>query len=85
MEMSGLKLEPHIYGLMLSMTIQGFYITLLSKAYTHGDMSQVYPFMRGLGAMLTSLCDLVLFHEHLSARVIWALASLSFRCLLCQV
>lgn len=67
-EMSGLKLEPHIYGLMLlSMTIQGFYITLLSKAYTHGDMSQVYPFMRGLGAMLTSLCSLVLFHEHLSA------------------
>lgn len=66
-EMSKLQLSPHVYGLMLlSMTIQGCYITLLSKAYTHGDMSQVYPFMRGLGAMLTSLCSLVLFHEQLS-------------------
>lgn len=68
MEMSKLTLSLNVYGLMLlSMTIQGCYITLLSKAYTHGDMSQVYPFMRGLGAMLTSLCSLVLFHEQLSA------------------
>ncbi|KOP65996.1 LuxR family transcriptional regulator [Bacillus sp. FJAT-18019] len=67
MEMSKLTLSLNVYGLMLlSMTIQGCYITLLSKAYTHGDMSQVYPFMRGLGAMLTSLCSLVLFHEQLS-------------------
>jgi len=67
MEMSKLTLSLNVYGLMLlSMTIQGCYITLLSKAYTHGEMSQVYPFMRGLGAMLTSLCSLVLFHEQLS-------------------
>lgn len=67
MEMSRLTLSLDVYGLMLlSATIQGCYIILLSKAYTHGDMSQVYPFMRGLGAMLTSLCSLVLFHEQLS-------------------
>ncbi|OOC63970.1 DMT family transporter [Paenibacillus ihbetae] len=66
-EMSQLTLSPKVYGfILLSMTIQGGYILLLSKAYTHGDMSQVYPFMRGLGAMLTSLCSLVLFHEQIS-------------------
>lgn len=66
-EMSQITLSPKVYGfILLSMTIQGGYILLLSKAYTHGDMSQVYPFMRGLGAMLTSLCSLVLFHEQIS-------------------
>lgn len=66
-EMSRQELDISIYGLMLlSMTIQGCYILLLSRAYTHGDMSQVYPFMRGLGAMLISLCSIVLFHEQMS-------------------
>lgn len=78
-EMSQLTLSPKVYGfILLSMTIQGGYILLLSKAYTHGDMSQVYPFMRGLGAMLTSLCSLVLFHEQMSTAGVLGLSAIIF-------
>ncbi|CAM3592443.1 MULTISPECIES: DMT family transporter [Paenibacillus] len=78
-EMSQLTLSLKVYGfILLSMTIQGGYILLLSKAYTHGDMSQVYPFMRGLGAMLTSLCSLVLFHEQMSTAGVLGLSAIIF-------
>jgi len=78
-EMSQLTLSPKVYGfILLSMTIQGGYILLLSKAYTHGDMSQVYPFMRGLGAMLTSLCSLVIFHEQISTAGVIGLSVIVF-------
>ncbi|MGN7384298.1 MULTISPECIES: SMR family transporter [unclassified Paenibacillus] len=50
----------------LSMGFQGAYFVLLSKAYSHGDMSQVYPIMRGTGALLVPVMSTLLYHESLS-------------------
>lgn len=52
--------------LALSMILQGCYSYLLSKAYTLGDLSQVYPIMRGTGTFLTSLTGVLLLGESLS-------------------
>jgi hypothetical protein len=39
----------------VSFIFQSFYGILLAKAYTIGDLSQVYPIMRGTGAMLVPI------------------------------
>ncbi|NOU94805.1 EamA family transporter [Paenibacillus sp. LMG 31456] len=61
-------LEPEGYTLLgISFMFQIGYIFLLSKAYQYGEMSQVYPMMRGLGALLVPVCSVLLFQESLSA------------------
>lgn len=55
------------YGLLLlSMVIQSGYAMFLSKSLTHGDMSQVYPMMRGLGSFLLPLASVLFLGESLS-------------------
>jgi len=49
----------------LSMGFQGLYIYLLGKAYTIGDLSQVYPITRGTGAMLVPLISVLFLGEQL--------------------
>jgi len=49
----------------LSMAFQGLYIYLLGRAYTVGDLSQVYPITRGTGAMLVPLISVLFLNESL--------------------
>jgi drug/metabolite transporter (DMT)-like permease len=49
-----------------SMVFQGMYIYLLAKAYSIGDLSQVYPIMRGTGAMLVPMISVLFMNEHMS-------------------
>ncbi len=53
--------------LTLTVSVHGLYVTLLSKTYTAGDMSQVYPLMRGVSPLLAPMIGVVLLGEHLSA------------------
>lgn len=55
----------NILFLLLTMLIQSIYGLLLAKAYTVGDMSQVYPIMRGTPTLLIPLFSLILFGESL--------------------
>lgn len=49
----------------VSMGFQGAYIYLLGKAYTVGDLSQVYPITRGTGAMLVPIVSVLFLSERL--------------------
>lgn len=51
-----------------SVVIHIFYFGILLLAYKKGDMSLVYPLMRGLPPMLTALAASVLIQESLSAK-----------------
>lgn len=52
--------------MLLSMLLQGGYSFLLSKAYTSGDLSQVYPIMRGTGTFLAALLGVALLGESMT-------------------
>lgn len=52
--------------IFLSITLQSGYFLMLSKAYQYGEISQVYPIMRGTGALLVPLLSVLLFNEELS-------------------
>ncbi|XEC93706.1 EamA family transporter [Paenibacillus tarimensis] len=56
-------------GLMVilaSMFLHGLYIILLAAAYTAGDLSQVYPIMRGTSPLLVPLLGVTLLDEELT-------------------
>ncbi|OPA81359.1 hypothetical protein BVG16_03340 [Paenibacillus selenitireducens] len=50
-----------------SVCFQGAYFIFLSKSYSYGDLSQIYPLMRGTGVMLVTLLSVFLFGESLPA------------------
>ncbi|MCM3629702.1 SMR family transporter [Paenibacillus glycanilyticus] len=50
----------------LSLLIQGGYAYFLSSSLTHGDLSQVYPMMRGIATFLLPMCGVVFLKERLS-------------------
>jgi uncharacterized membrane protein len=50
---------------LASMLLHGTYVLLLAKAYTIGDMSQVYPIMRGTSPLLVPIIGVLLLSEHL--------------------
>ncbi|MEC0089593.1 DMT family transporter [Paenibacillus macquariensis] len=52
--------------LVLSMIIQGGYAHFLVKSLTHGDLSQVYPMMRGISTFLLPLVSVLFLNETLS-------------------
>lgn len=52
--------------LMTSFVFQCVYLVLLTKAYKVGEMSQVYPMMRGSAALLIPLLSLVFYQEELT-------------------
>lgn len=61
--------EPPWQGiilLFLSLLIQGGYAHFLSRSYTYGDLSQVYPMMRGISTFLLPLCGVIFLNERLS-------------------
>jgi drug/metabolite transporter (DMT)-like permease len=51
--------------ILVSMTLHGVYVLLLAKAYSIGDMSQVYPIMRGTSPLIVPIIGVLLLSEHL--------------------
>ncbi|MDF2715009.1 MAG: rane protein [Paenibacillus sp.] len=49
-----------------SMLLHGLYVVLLAAAYSAGDLSQVYPIMRGTSPLLVPLAGVLLLDERLS-------------------
>ncbi|ACS99220.1 DMT family transporter [Paenibacillus sp. JDR-2] len=52
--------------LVLSLLIQAGYAYFLSRTLTLGDLSQVYPMMRGIATFLLPLCGVIFLNERLS-------------------
>ena len=57
--------------MIVSMALHGLYSLLLAKAYTVGDLSQVYPIMRGISPLFVPLAGLLILNEQLKF-VSWA-------------
>ncbi|MCB1670789.1 MAG: EamA family transporter [Gammaproteobacteria bacterium] len=53
--------------LFLSMCIHTTYMTMLVRAYGHGDFVQIYPLARGSAPLLTALLGFLLLQESLSS------------------
>ncbi|WP_127588229.1 EamA family transporter [Paenibacillus koleovorans] len=53
--------------LLLSMLLHGVYIVLLAVAYRMGDLSVVYPVMRGISPVLLPLLGVLVLNESLFA------------------
>lgn len=51
----------------ISVSFQGAYFIFLTKSYSYGEMSQMYPLMRGTGVMLVTLFSVLLLGESLPA------------------
>jgi len=52
---------------LVSMALHGLYVVLLAAAYSAGDLSQVYPIMRGTSPLLVPVLGVTLYGESLSA------------------
>nr|WP_232243256.1 DMT family transporter [Paenibacillus sp. GSMTC-2017] len=52
--------------IIASMLLHGLYLVLLAATYSIGDLSQVYPIMRGTGPLLVPLLGVTLLNEKLS-------------------
>lgn len=51
---------------LASMILHGLYMVLLAATYSIGDLSQVYPIMRGTSPLLVPLLGVTLLNEYLS-------------------
>ena len=52
--------------ILASMVLHGLYVTLLAATYSIGDLSQVYPIMRGTSPLLVPLLGVTLLNEKLT-------------------
>ncbi|MEQ4675712.1 EamA family transporter [Providencia vermicola] len=59
----GLPSPQAMHWLALSVLFHIGYTYFLSQAYTHGDLSQIYPISRGSAPLITALLGAVLFNE----------------------
>ncbi|HHE6470954.1 TPA: EamA family transporter [Providencia rettgeri] len=59
----GLPSPKAIHWLALSVLFHIGYTYFLSQAYTHGDLSQIYPISRGSAPLMTALLGALLFSE----------------------
>lgn len=53
--------------ILASMLLHGLYVVLLAAAYSAGDLSQVYPIMRGTSPLLVPLLAVTFLDERLTA------------------
>lgn len=53
--------------LLLSAALQALYSSLLSRTYNMGDLSQVYPIMRGTSTLLVPVIGVLILGESLSS------------------
>lgn len=58
--------ETTIMLILASMFLHGLYVVLLAAAYSIGDLSQVYPIMRGTSPLLVPLLGVTFLHEQLT-------------------
>ncbi|TCZ78962.1 LuxR family transcriptional regulator [Paenibacillus albiflavus] len=66
-ELTQIGLTATLLGfLALSFCFQAGYLVFLSKTYSYGEMSQVYPLMRGIGALLVPIASTFVYQESLS-------------------
>ncbi|MHA6483523.1 EamA family transporter [Paenibacillus sp. strain BS8-2] len=66
-ELMSKSLSLSAYGLLLlSACLQAIYALLLARTYTMGDLSQVYPIMRGTSTLFIPIIGVLLLHESLS-------------------
>ena len=66
-EMSRADLSPAVLGMLVcSAALQAFYAWLLSHTYRRGDLSQVYPVMRGTPTLLIPLAGVFFMGERLT-------------------
>ncbi|WP_019120658.1 SMR family transporter [Brevibacillus massiliensis] len=66
-ELAHFRIPLHVWFFVaLSILYQIGYYLLLDKAYTYSDLSQVYPLIRGTGALLVTVLGVMLFRESLS-------------------
>ncbi|MCD9023959.1 DMT family transporter [Cohnella silvisoli] len=70
---AALPLKAYVL-IVLSLLLQGCYAVLLTKTYDNGELSQVYPIMRGTGTLLIPVIGVVFLGESLSA---WGWAGLA--------
>ncbi|MEX6396311.1 SMR family transporter [Providencia hangzhouensis] len=59
----GLPSPEAIHWLALSVLFHIGYTYFLSQAYTHGDLSQIYPISRGSAPLMTAVLGALLFNE----------------------
>ncbi|CAH1213638.1 hypothetical protein PAECIP111891_04003 [Paenibacillus allorhizoplanae] len=52
--------------LLLSAALQAVYALLLSRTYNMGDLSQIYPIMRGTNTLFIPIVGVLFLHESLS-------------------
>lgn len=65
-EAGGTELSLQAWGmLLLSMLLQSLYAWLLSLTYKRGDLSQVYPIMRGTSTLLIPILGVLFLGERL--------------------
>src|ERR1700744_4136680 len=62
----------------VSAVCETFYYALLANAYRRGEMSQIYPLMRGSAPLLVAVAGVVLIGEHLSVAGWVGIGLLSF-------
>lgn len=68
MEWDSSQLTSASCGVILtSMFLHGLYVVLLAATYSIGDLSQVYPIMRGTSPLLVPLLGVTLLNEKLTA------------------
>ncbi len=61
----GIILEG-LFLLLLSLIIEGLYAFLLSRSLSIGDLSRVYPMMRGTSIFLIPVCGVIFLNENLT-------------------
>lgn len=67
LELASARLPAKAWALFaLSLLIEMLNGYLLSRAYLFGDLSQVYPVMRGTGVIFTPIVGVALLHESLT-------------------
>jgi drug/metabolite transporter (DMT)-like permease len=62
--------HTHLFAwtlVLIAMCIHGTYVLLLAKTYTLGDLSQVYPVMRGTSPLLVPLVGVLFLGERLNS------------------
>ncbi len=65
-ELAGSRFSPREWLILgASLLMQGIYAFLLGQTYKAGDLSQVYPIMRGLPTLLTPAAGVLLLGESL--------------------
>ncbi len=51
----------------VTITLHGIYVVLLARTYAAGDLSQVYPLMRGVSPLLVPIIGVTLLGEQITA------------------